>query len=202
MSKHKIAIIDDSGERVRAFMRDMERDFEVDEVSLQDNIEEIIEQLIEERFEALIVDFDLDTKYNGVDIINMVDEIMEGYPTFVLTAYDAMAEQDHDIKDVNKVYRKQDGPELLIRRVKKQIEIYQKTINDASEEILLLLERRDSLSLLEEERLIYLDSLIEKSVYKPSSIPVGIKMELTFESKVVELLETTAELLKELKGNS
>jgi hypothetical protein len=200
--KYKIGIIDDEADTIRAFKRDVNDDFEVIELDITKSIPEIIEDIIEMKLKAVVVDFDLQNhKFTGIDIVEELNKVIQSFPTFILTALDEEAE--NFINDVNMIYQKKSGSsgEVLNRRIKKQIETHEKNLEEAKLELKTLLSRRGSLTVFDEDRLIELDRFIENSAFKLAVIPEGVKINMTFDKRIIELLESTEELLKELKEN-
>lgn len=199
--KYKIGIIDDEADTIRAFKRDVDGDFEVFELNITNSISEIIEEIIDLKLKAVVVDYDLQNhRFTGIDIIDELNKIALNFPAFVLTALDEEAEDYVD--DVNMIYQKKGGSsgDVLNRRIKKQIENYDKNLEAARMEFQELISRREGLTVLDEERLIELDKIIESSVFKMGAIPDSVKMNLTFDKRIIELLESTEQLLKEVKG--
>lgn len=196
--KYKIGILDDEPDTIRAFQRDVSDEFEVFVLELQESISEIIDVILKSGIKAFVVDYDLQQKnYNGIELITELNNIMMDFPTFILTAFDDKAEDN--IFDVNKIYNKSGPSEILNRRIRKQIETYEQRLIEARAEMIKLLNKPDKLTADEEDNLLILDKLLENSTYKTGSIPNSIKKGLTFDKKIIELLESTEQLLKEVK---
>lgn len=108
---------------------------------------------------------------------------MSDFPCFVLTSFDENAVVDSD--DVNFVYVKKvlqfssaNGERVsFAQRVKSQIDKYRIRIAKARKDLLSLIEKREkgNATVLDEERIIELDTFLEKTYGKDNSIPSELK---------------------------
>jgi PHP family Zn ribbon phosphoesterase len=91
----------------------------------------------------------------------------------------------------------------LIKNIRILIDNYRKEIADAKNELETLLEKADSsktITALEEERIIELDSFLEKSFSKTNRIPNSLKTTHSLDV-LSKLIEDTDELIRNLKEN-
>lgn len=100
-----------------------------------------------------------------------------------MTSYDGEAVEDSD--DVNFVYVKKvlhfssaDGEKVsFAQRVKSQIDKYRIRIDNARKDLLYLIDKREKgeATVQDEERIVELDSFLEKTYGKEDSVPAGLK---------------------------
>ena len=154
-------------------------------------LEEMLEKINDYHPDAVITDFQLndiktDINYNvpytGTELINAIRKEREGFPCFVITSFDDDAVNDTD--DVNLVYIKSilspgDGntQAKFATRVTNQIDKYKARIDNSMRELSSLIAKRDigNADVREEERIIELDSFLEKSYGAYDSIPANLK---------------------------
>lgn len=155
-------------------------------------IEEMMDLLEKKHPDAVIIDYQLNDKkedisynvgYNGVDLLNTIHNQLSDFPCFVLTSFDENAVVDSD--DVNFVYVKKvlqfssaNGEKVsFAQRVKSQIDKYRIRIAKARKDLLSLIEKREKgkATVLDEERIIELDTFLEKTYGKDNSIPSELK---------------------------
>lgn len=155
-------------------------------------IEEMMDLLEKKHPDAVIIDYQLNDKkedisynvgYNGVDLLNTIHNQLSDFPCFVLTSFDENAVVDSD--DVNFVYVKKvlqfssaNGERVsFAQRVKSQIDKYRIRIAKARKDLLSLIEKREkgNATVLDEERIIELDTFLEKTYGKDNSIPSELK---------------------------
>lgn len=154
-------------------------------------LDEMMGKIEEYKPDAVITDFRLNeirvdikyaVKYNGVELIKTIREQMEGFPCFVITSFDDDAVNDTD--DVNLVYIKDIlGPikdkskVTFAQRIISQIDKYHSRIGNARIELNDLIEKRNKgyANIHDEERIIELDSFLEKSLDAYDSIPKEMK---------------------------
>jgi len=79
----------------------------------------------------------------------------------------------------------------LIEKIKSSVRKYKESIDDYEKELLGLIDkkRENKLTGKEEERLIELDTMLEKTIDKKNSIPKQWKKEKSEISKLIELAE-------------
>ena len=215
MKKHRIVYIDEKQEDIESFQRKFESDFEVEVFLPKANLIEFVEILLKANYDAIVTDHKLSeyreegceaVSYDGVELVKELRKYRKDFPCFILTSYDddAIAEAD----DVNSVYPKgyieghdtQHGKTSLQERIRCQIEHYQSKVENAKKRLAELLGKHenDKLSIDEENELLKLDSYLESNICHWCSIPKEKKDNIAM-NKVAELLNTTRDLLDELK---
>jgi CheY-like chemotaxis protein len=179
--------------------------------------EEMIELIIKLAPDALISDFRLNemktdinytVPYNGVELVEKFQSIRTDFPCFVLTALDDEAVNQSD--DVNIVYvknilhNKEEGnaKAKFLDRVVSQIEHYKKKIENAKEELTELVKVRQAgeANIDIENRIIYLDDFLEKSIDARNSIPSEFKT-LSNSNRLDNILNKVDDLLNKLGEN-
>ncbi len=220
---YKILLIDEETETFDHFKDYVDVSTTKDQIEVitqlpLENKEELIELIYQINPDAIIVDFMLndiktDIKYNipynGVELMESFLAVREDFPFFVLTSFDDVAVNESD--DVNKIYIKNilhnvkeesKAKAKFLDRVISQIEHYKSRVSKAEEEILKLIDLRNSgkSSIEDESRLIELDSFLEKSIDKKYSIPDEYKS-LSNSSKLDQLLNKVDDLLEKVNNN-
>lgn len=194
--KYKVIFIDEELEQQEQFLDYM--DAVGDKLSVkclfpESTIEEMLAVIEDEKPDAIVSDYILndmktDIKYNvaysGVELLTAYQQMRPGFPCFVLTSFDSDAIVE--TKDVNLVYvkllltSKKMEEDIKVRfcdKVFEQISKYKKSIIDAQSEIDQLIAKRRSgeSTLADDERLLELDSFIEKSLDAESKVPDDMK---------------------------
>lgn len=177
-------------------------------------INEMLRIIEEYKPDAIVTDFRLNemkldikytVKYNGIELINAVRQQMEGFPCFVVTSFDDDAVNDTD--DVNLVYikdilrtEKDKAKVTFAQRIIMQVDKYRSRIGNARIELKTLIDKRKSgkASIHDEERIIELDSFLEKSLDAYNSIPKQLK-ELTNLQRLDVLISKVDVLLKKIE---
>ena len=155
-------------------------------------IEEMQDRIEKAHPDAIIVDYQLNDKkedidynvgYNGVELLNAIHEQLADFPCFVITSYDGDAVGDSD--DVNLVYVKKvlhfssvDGEKVsFAQRVRSQIDKYRMRISNARKDLSNLIEKREKgkATVQDEERIVELDTFLERTYGKEDSVPIGLK---------------------------
>lgn len=209
MSKHRVIYIDDSPEIIEDYMVYAE-DFnlEIETVPLVPDINVIVSEIVNANAEAVIVDYLLsesrrDIKYNGTDILNLLEKKTEGVPKFIFTSYPIDAENAAD--DINIVYEKnnKENTSKFFERVIKQIDKAKGRLASEESELQTLItkSRNNVLSSIEEERLLELDTIIENKLHKPTALPNSLKQTSTIKT-LNEILKKTSEIVTNLEINN
>lgn len=148
------------------------------------------------------VDIDYNVKYNGVELIKALRAQRENFPCFVITSFDDEAVNDSD--DVNLVYIKDvlypkanNEKVIFAERVTQQINKYRSRIETAKQELAKLINKRRSIgaNVYDEQRIIELDTFLERALGAESSVPPELKAFSNLDrlnrliNKVDELLE-------------
>ncbi|MCT6590822.1 hypothetical protein N3553_13145 [Pantoea dispersa] len=194
---YKILFIDEEKEAIEDF-----KDY-VDETPTSKNIEvlneyplkeidEMISLIIKLNPDAIITDFMLNehktdikygVSYNGIELVKRIMAIREGFPCFVMTSFDDDAVKQSD--DVNLVYIKDilhsekdtKVKANFLEKVVNQISHYQSKIHSVEVELKKLIKLRDTgkAGIVDEERIIELDTFLERAIDKKSTIPKEYK---------------------------
>lgn len=178
------------------------------------SIGEMLERIDEIHPDAIITDFLLNdirvdihytVKYNGVELIDAIREQREDFPCFVITSFEDDAVNDSE--DVNLVYVKDilkpDADKAKVpfaQRVILQIEKYNSKIGNARKELSALIKKRHSgeADVYDEERIIELDTFLERSLDAYDSVPKALK-ELSNLDRLNALINKVDELLKKVE---
>ncbi len=222
MSKYKILFIDEEMASFDDFLDYVEKSARSGEINpitqlpLED-LDAMIERIIALNPDAIITDFNLNEKrvdidynvpYNGTELLETFLSLRDGFPFFVLTAFDDVAINEAD--DVNKVYVKHilhksskeeatKARATFLDRVIASINHYKSKLKKFEEDLITLLEKKKSgeANYEEERRIVELDSFIEKSIDKNSSIPDEYKISSNVD-KLSELLSKVDELINKV----
>ena len=165
--------------------------------------------------DAIVTDFQLNeiktdvtytVQYNGIDLVNAIREQWENFPCFVITSFDDEAVNSSE--DVNLVYikdllnRRSDDKSKVtfLERVLSQIDKYRARIAKAKQELATLILKRKSgaANIYDEQRLIEIDTFLEKSVAGNESIPEDLK-KLSNIERLNALIAQADEILERVK---
>jgi hypothetical protein len=216
---YKIIFIDEQQSALDKFLRYI--DYYKDESVIAEvilplgNISEMVVRIFENTPDAIITDYRLNEyktdlnyniPYNGMELVHAICEQRENFPCFVLTTFADEAIPASD--DVNIIYEKeiiykagQEGTKVtFLNKVKEQIRHYKTKIENAETELNHLIELRKSgkATIEDETRLIKLDSFLEQSLGKKTTIPPQYK-ELSNTKHLVDMLAKADELIKKLE---
>lgn len=222
MNKYKILFIDEEKDSFDDFLDYIEKSPRAGEIipltqlPLED-LDSMIEKIFDISPDAIITDFNLNEKridinynvpYNGTELLEEFLSIRADFPFIVLTAFDDVAINKAD--DVNKIYVKNilhksnkeettKAKATFLDRVIASINHYQAKLKNAEEELVQLLEKKkeSKTNYDEEQRIIELDSFIEKSVDKGSSIPSEYKLSSNTD-RLGELLSRVDNMINKL----
>ena len=157
------------------------------------------------RLNEMRTDIHYNVNYDGVELINAIRKQRDGFPCFVITSHDDEAVNGTD--DVNMVYIKDilkpDADKAKVtfaERVTRQVDKYRSRIGNARQELSALIEKRYSgkANVHDEERIIKLDSFLEKSLDSYDSIPDELK-ELSNLERLNTLIGKVDDLLKKFE---
>ena len=176
-------------------------------------LDEMLGRIDELHPDAIVTDYQLNeikidirytVKYNGIELIKAIREQREDFPCFVITSFDDEAVNGSD--DVNIVYIKDilkpDADRAKVtfaERIKLQIDKYRSRIENAKQELSSLLDKRSSgtANVFDEDRIIKLDSFLEKALCAYESIPSEMK-KLTNLERLTKLIDRVDSLLEKL----
>src|SRR3989344_9083437 len=161
MNSHNVVFIDDDTNYIDDFrLAGEDLSVNVPVVELVPSINELVNTIIDINPDAVVVDFQLretrsDIKYDGADVLKLLEEKTYDLPKFIFTSFPSEAEDA--ASDINIVYDK-DSDKLnpLMARVVKQIDKHGKMLSLYDEELGSLLKKKGAgdISFKEEERII------------------------------------------------
>lgn len=217
---YRVGIIDDDGTKVTQFMNFIPMGWSDEkgrlvkenyknislvpsEIPLESDIDKMVEKIVADKPDALIIDFKLSSQenisYSGVSLAKAIDNRLFGFPIFILTTF----EDDLYEKESFDAYQVFDF-ERYINEVKERIEInskivqqirkYNSTLNQWKTELTELLPHSGENASID-ERILQLDSLIEKSIDGTSALPSKLKHELGDTSRLQKLIDKIDELI-------
>ena len=176
--------------------------------SLQEMLDSIFDMSVDAvisdyRLNEFKIDIDYNVPYDGIELLEKIQEIRKDFPCFIMTAFDANAVDNS--QDVNMVYDKgvlldptvEDGKNVrFIKKVLKQIDHYKRKLDNAEKELCDLIEKRSKqdASIEDEKRLIELDNLLENSIDRRGEIPNEFK-ELSNQNRLSELIKKADEII-------
>lgn len=211
LKKHRILYIDEQKSEARKFKRRF-KDFIVESWLPEANLDLFVEKILASNFMGIIVDFllsehrediDYHVPYNGAVLVDAIWEKRAHFPCIVLTSFDNDAVDT--ISDINYVYSKillnQDlGKVPLQEKMRIMIDKYEKNIEEKEKRFHELLAKMDKQQLTEaeENELLKIDSFLEESLGKNSSLPEEKKKAISID-KIVELIDSTNNLIEQLK---
>lgn len=204
---YRVAYVDDEADVVRQFQINMMDDFEIVVLDLKENVEEMVEEIIDSKVAGLVIDYNLNSSlsnihYNGVDVIKLLLNTIKEFPCYVLTSYEAEAENsllDPDFIRDKKFVSEHTG--FFIHKLRTKIESYHKRIELYKDEIMELSKLFPNLTSRQEERLIELDDILEKNSNAPSSITSEMK-KVSNNDRLDKLIKLSEELVNELKDDT
>jgi DNA-binding NarL/FixJ family response regulator len=212
---YRIAIVDELKDDLQRFQlyvhkNDSDRKFTVLAFEPNKVQEELIADLFNANLDAVITDYRLNEynasiTYDGVDLVNAIQNRRKKFPCFVLTSFDDDAVKDSE--DVNIVYVKgimNSGAESKVKatfldRVEKQIQKYQSSVSEWTENLNVLedIRKKRLLTPEEEDQFVELSHLLDRSIAGIESIPRSFYSNDT-NSRLDDLIQKTDDLLRKL----
>lgn len=217
MREYKILFIDEEEEEQDKFYNYFEKvcpEVVPECILPKANIDEMLSVIFGKHADAVVTDFRLNeirtyvkynVNYNGVELIKELRKSREDFPSFVMTSHDDEAVNDTD--DVNVVYIKDilssDNDKAKVtfaQRIIRQIEKCRAKIEAASNELNALIDkrRRGDAGVYDEDRIIILDSFLERTYDAYDAVPPEMK-KLSNLDRLNELIGKTDEILKKLE---
>lgn len=163
--------------------------------------------------DAIITDFQLNeikediqytVKYNGIELLKAVRKRRAYFPCFVMTSFDDEAVNVSD--DVNLVYGKsqlwtthENEKVSFAARVIQQIDKYRARVKNAELELSSLLAKRktEDVNVYDEDRIIELDTFLERALDGQDSVPKELK-KFTNLDRLNKLIGKVDELLSRI----
>lgn len=216
----KVGIIDDDGSKVTQIMtyllygmKDAPKQkadkysnmkFEVFEIPLSVDMNDITEYITNEKIDALLIDYNLTSyetvPYTGVQLARYIQEKFMEFPLFILTSYeDELYEQEvFDVYQIFDFERYLSEPQERIElhyKLIQQVAKYRKQLELWKKEIESLMPKKGQSAAID-NRILELDTMLEKSIDGHAAIPDEIKKNLC-SNKLDELIGKIDLLLKE-----
>lgn len=215
---YKIMFIDEEATQHEEFVDHFENYFPEADIKCvypTSTIEEMLLEIENYRPHAVVADYQLNDKregytynvcYNGVELVKAIRKQMLDFPCFVMTSHDLEAVNYSD--DVNLIYIKKtlhytfsEGEKVpFAQRVKNQIDNYFNKIASAKIELKKLIDKREkgNANIQDEERLIELDSFLEKTYDAKNVIPEDMKTTSNLD-RLNLLIDKVDELIRKIE---
>lgn len=202
---YNLIYVDEEKSARNEFMRELHTDFDITPVEPIHDIDEFIDFILKSNCDGVVTDFRLNEHstvgYTGTELVDRLLEVREDFPVFVLTGFpngDGDVAIAH-VPDANIVYDKNDLKEerkksLFRDKININIRLHKERISKAERRIEELIAKGE-LTAKEESELVYLDSFLEKSIDKQSSIPESVKQQF-LEHKFDELISLGKKILE------
>ena len=217
MKEYKILFIDEEEEEQDKFYNYFEKVCPevVPECLLpKASVDDMLGVIFDKHADAVVTDFLLNdirtyvkynVNYNGVELIKELRKSRENFPCFVMTSHDDEAVNNTD--DVNVVYIKEQLSSdinttnvTFAQRIIRQIEKYRANIDAAKNELNALIDKRGrgEAGVYDEDRIIVLDSFLERTYGTYDAVPSEMK-KLSNLDKLNELIGKADEILRKLE---
>lgn len=218
--KIKIGILDDDTSKVTQIITQLlygmqeasktkidkysEYEFEPYEISIDLEIDEMIDFIRENKIECVLVDYNLSSyaniSFTGVQFAKCLESTLFDFPVFILTAYeDELYEQEvfnaYQVFDFTRYLSESDERIELNYKIIEQVLKYYKQIENWKGELRRLLPASGKSREID-DRILYLDTMIEKSIDAEKALPDRIKRELQAD-RVDKLMKKIDKLLQE-----
>jgi hypothetical protein len=204
----RIGYVDDDIDDIDFFCRFAKNCFEVETLqpTRKSKIDDIVEWVKDSKISAIIVDYDLKEKdsvgFLGSQVVEKVQEEFLNFPSFILTNYEDKAvngTKDSDLIFDKYLNTKKDDnkAEILKKRIRNKITSYKDTLKNAEKEYSDLVKKKN-MTLRQEDRLLELDSFIEKSKGKKGHISEILKTNNNCK-KLGELIKKADMIIAEIK---
>lgn len=172
-------------------------------IELQTDIEDMIEKIREEKLDCVLIDYKLSSyevvNFTGVEFAKELEKILYDFPIFILTAY----EDDLFNKEIYNAYQVFNYSEYLDNERKnlelnfkiiEQVLKKERELKEWEKEIIELLPQAGSSALID-DRILELDTKLEKSLNAKYAFPVKTKKDLS-NNKIEELLKKIDKILE------
>ncbi|WP_312106220.1 hypothetical protein [Lachnoclostridium sp.] len=181
-----------------------EFEFKPYEISIDLEIDEMIDFIRENKIDCVLVDYNLSSfaniNFTGVQFAKHLESALLDFPVFILTAYeDELYEQEifnaYQVFDFARYLSQKDERIELNYKIIEQVLKYYKQIENWKEELKKILPAAGRSSEID-DRILYLDTMLEKSINAEKALPDRIKRELQV-NRVDELMKKIDKLIQE-----
>ena len=173
------------------------------EIQLEDDIDQMVDKIVADKPDALIIDFKLSSQeiisYTGVSLAKAIDNRLNGFPIFILTAfeddlYDKESFDAYQVFDCERYLNEVNERIEINSKIVQQIRKYKSEINQWKTELTELFPHAGENASID-ERILQLDSLIEKSIDGTSALSLRLKSELNDTGRIQKLIDKIDELI-------
>lgn len=214
----KIGIIDDDRAKVTQIMIKLKQGFnnasaekqskyshyslEPVEIEIKEEFEEILKDILEKKLDCLLVDYKLSSyknvDYSGIDIAKKMDSFIHDFPIFILTSF----EDDLFLNEIFNAYQVFDFERYLNEeserielnyKIIEQILKSKKQVQKWEEDIKKLLPRAGESREID-EKILEIDSKLEKSLNSTVALPEKLKKDLD-SNKLLQLIDKIDSIL-------
>ncbi len=172
------------------------------ELTLNDSLNDMVEIIYTSKLDALIVDYNLSSQqnisYTGIELVTATQEKLFEFPIFVLTSYqdDLFLKECFDVYqvfDFERYIEDQDERIELNSKIVEQIKKYRSSIVRWKDELSVLLSQIGTSHKID-ERIIELDTKIEKSIDGVSALSEKMKEDLGM-NRIQNLIDKIDQLI-------
>lgn len=172
------------------------------ELTLNDSLNDMVEIIYTSKLDALIVDYNLSSQqnisYTGIELVTAIQEKLFEFPIFVLTSYqdDLFLKECFDVYqvfDFERYIEDQDERIELNSKIIEQIKKYRSSIVRWKDELSTLLSKIGTNHKID-ERIIELDTKIEKSIDGVSALSEKMKEDLDV-NRIQNLIDKIDQLI-------
>ena len=172
------------------------------EITLNKNLDDMIEGIYTSKLDALIIDYNLSSQqnisYTGIELVTAIQEKLFEFPIFVLTSYqdDLFLKECFDVYqvfDFERYIEDQDERIELNSKIVEQIKKYRSSIVRWKDELSTLLSQIGTNHKID-ERIIELDTKIEKSIDGVSALSEKMKEDLGI-NRIQNLIDKIDQLI-------
>ena len=172
------------------------------EITLNKNLDDMIEGIYTSKLDALIIDYNISSQqnisYTGIELVTAIQEKLFEFPIFVLTSYqdDLFLKECFDVYqvfDFERYIEDQDERIELNSKIVEQIKKYRSSIVRWKDELSTLLSQIGTNHKID-ERIIELDTKIEKSIDGVSALSEKMKEDLGI-NRIQNLIDKIDQLI-------
>lgn len=172
------------------------------ELTLNDSLNDMVEIIYTSKLDALIVDYNLSSQqnisYTGIELVTAIQEKLFEFPIFVLTSYqdDLFLKECFDVYqvfDFERYVEDKDERIELNSKIIEQIKKYRSSIVRWKDELSTLLSKIGTNHKID-ERIIELDTKIEKSIDGVSALSEKMKEDLDV-NRIQNLIDKIDQLI-------